>query len=101
VYYLHGVPSGGARGGHAHRNLEQLLIPVAGSLQVLLDDGEKQEVVNLHKPNVGLHLRSMVWRELIGFDEGTICLVLASEHFDESDYIRDYKAFQSAALGAE
>jgi WxcM-like, C-terminal len=98
VYYLFAVPEGAERGGHAHRRLEQLLVAVSGSFDVVLDDGGARRSVPLASPDRGLYLPSMVWRELTGFSAGAVCLVLASEPYDESDYIRDYDEF--AALAA-
>ena len=98
VYYLYGVPEGAERGGHAHRDLEQLLVAVSGRFDVVLDDGEARRSVPLASPDRGLYLPRMVWRELTGFSSGAVCLVLASEPYDEADYIRDYDEF--AALSA-
>jgi dTDP-4-dehydrorhamnose 3,5-epimerase-like enzyme len=93
VYYLYSVPEGARRGGHAHRRLRQVLIAVAGALDVVLDDARERRSVRLDAPNRGLYLPSMVWRELVNFADGTVCLVLASEPYDESDYIRDYDEY--------
>ena len=101
VYYLYDVPAGEARGGHAHRALEQVLIAVAGSFDVLLDDGRRTETVTLNRPFVGLYMSNMIWRELLNFSSGSVCLVLASEPFDEADYIREHDSFLRAVGGGE
>jgi len=93
VYHLHGVPVGGRRGGHAHRRLEQILIAVAGSFVVLLDDGAARRRVRLDDPRVGLHIPPGVWRELDSFTDGAVCVVLASMPYDAADYERDYEEF--------
>jgi hypothetical protein len=97
VYYLYDVPAGEERGGHAHKNLSQLLIALAGSFDVLLDDGKSKVRVTLNRPFQGLILRPMVWRELDNFSSGAVCLVLASQKYDESDYFRDYAEFATVA----
>lgn len=96
VYYLYDVPGGATRGGHAHRELEQLLVATSGSLEVLIDDGNRREGVHLNRSYIGLYLPSMIWRELVDFSSGSVCMVLASAPFDESDYIRDYDDFRAA-----
>jgi len=93
VYYLYDVPSNAYRGGHAHKEVYELLIALSGSFEVLLDDGKTKERVMLNKPNKGLLIPTGIWRELDNFSSGSVCLVLASDEFDESDYIRDYKEF--------
>ena len=93
VYYLYDIPSTSIRGGHAHKNLYQLLIPLSGSFDVILDDGIKKVTHSLNKPNKGLLIVPGIWRELENFSSGSVCLVLASEVYDEADYIRDYKKF--------
>jgi dTDP-4-dehydrorhamnose 3,5-epimerase-like enzyme len=93
VYYLYDVPGGEQRAGHAHRNLQQLVIAVSGSFDVLVDDGETRRVVQLNRGYQGLLMKNTVWREIHNFSSGAVCLVLASMHYDESDYIRDYDAF--------
>lgn len=94
VYYLYDVPSDAFRGGHAHRDQFELLIAVSGSFEVVLDNGTKKETVMLNKPNIGLLIPTMVWRELQNFSSGAVCLVLASDVFDEADYLRDYDHFK-------
>lgn len=100
VYYLYDVPTGAVRGGHAHRALQQLLIPLSGSFDVLLDDGAEKRSVHLNRPSVGLLLTPMIWRELVNFSSGSVCMVLASEHYDESDYFREYEDFLAAVRAA-
>lgn len=94
VYYLYDVPGGSVRGGHAHRELEQLLVAASGSFDVLLDDGINKKIVNLNRPYFGLYVTPGIWRELLNFSSGAICIVLASKKFSESDYIRDYDEFK-------
>ncbi len=93
VYYLYDIPGGEARGGHAHKDLQQLIVAASGSFDVLLDDGVNRKVVNLNRPYYGLYMPRMIWRELLNFSSGGICLVLASDVYKESDYYRDYAAF--------
>lgn len=93
VYYLYSVPRGARHGGHAHRRLEQVLIAVAGEFDVILDDGEGRRSVRLAAPDRGLYVPTMIWRELVDFSSGAVCLVLASEPYDDGDYIRDYDEF--------
>ncbi len=96
VYYLYDVPSGSERGGHAHKNLEQLIVALSGSFDVELDDGYRKETITLSRANKALMLRSFVWRELKNFTSGAVCLVLASEQYDEEDYYRNYEEFKIA-----
>lgn len=93
VYYLYDVPSGAYRGGHAHEELLQFLIPLSGSFDVILKDGKNVKTVTLNKPNKGLLIVPGIWREINNFSSGAVCLVLASTKFDESDYIRDFEEF--------
>ncbi|MBT7391912.1 WxcM-like domain-containing protein [archaeon] len=93
VYYLYDVPGGSERGGHAHKELQQLIIAVSGALDVELDDGNNNKLVRLDRPYLGLHIVGGIWRELINFSSGAISLVLASQKFDEKDYIRNYEEF--------
>jgi hypothetical protein len=97
VYYLYDIPGGETRGGHAHKNLHQLIVAASGSFDVLIDDGVNRKVVHLNRPYFGLHVHNMIWRELINFSSGGICLVLASEAFDEADYYRAYEEFKHHA----
>jgi hypothetical protein len=96
VYYLYDVPGGAERGGHAHKNLHQLLIAMSGSFDVVLDDGRRRKRFHLNRSYYGLHIGPMIWRELDNFSSGSICLVLASAPYDESDYHRDYELFLRA-----
>lgn len=93
LYYLYDVPGGAERGGHAHRRLEQLIVAASGCFDVVLDDGKNRKVVELNRPYYGLHVVPGIWRELINFSSGAICLVLASEKYDVDDYIRDYDVY--------
>jgi hypothetical protein len=93
LYYLYDVPGGAERGGHAHKNLQQLIVAASGCFDVVLNDGRNRKVVELNRPYYGLHVVPGIWRELINFSSGAICLVLASEKYDVQDYIRDYKEF--------
>jgi dTDP-4-dehydrorhamnose 3,5-epimerase-like enzyme len=97
VYWLYDVPEGASRAGHAHRELEQLLIAASGSFVVTLDDGHTRSRVTLDRSNQGLIVPRLVWREIDDFSSGAVCLVLASAHYDESDYFRDYDEFLRAA----
>ncbi len=96
VYYLYDVPSGAARGGHAHKELYQLLIAISGSFDVTLDDGTSKSRVTLNRPFVGLTICPMIWREIDNFSSGAVCLVLASQPYSEEDYYRDYHEFLAA-----
>jgi hypothetical protein len=93
VYYLYDVPGGSDRGSHAHKNLHQFIVAMSGSFDVVLDDGKEKKRFHLNRPSYGLYLCPMMWRELDNFSSGAVCLVLASEHFSEADYIRDYQQF--------
>lgn len=90
VYYLYDVPGGASRGGHAHKALYQLIVAVSGSFSVLLDDGKNKKTFMLNRPYQGLLVVPGIWREIDDFSSGSVCLVLASEKYDEGDYIRDY-----------
>lgn len=98
AYWLYDVPGGASRGGHAHKELQQLIVAVSGSFDVILDDGRAQRTFSLNRSYYGLFVPRMVWRELTNFSSGSVCVVLASEHFDESDYYRDHGEFVAAAL---
>lgn len=93
VFYLYDVPTGEDRGAHAHKKLHQFLICLSGSFDVLLDDGYEKQSVHLNRPWKGLHIPPMIWASEVNFDPGSVCLVLASDLYDESDYIRDYQEF--------
>jgi hypothetical protein len=93
VYYLYDVPGGAERGGHCHKELEQVLIAMSGSFDVLLDDGRERARYHLNRSYYGLYIAPMVWRELDNFSSGSVCLALASAPYDEADYYRDYQTF--------
>lgn len=93
VYYLYDIPSSAIRGGHAHKELQQILIAISGSFNVVLKDGNTVETVLLNKPDKGLLINNNTWRELENFSSGAVCLVLASEAYLEEDYIRDFDEF--------
>jgi len=93
VYYLYDVPGGESRGGHAHKTLEQVIIAASGSFDVTLDDQKNKKTVQLNRPYFGLHVYPGMWRDMSNFSSGAICLVLASEPYNENDYIRCYKDF--------
>ena len=93
VYWVYDVPAGESRGGHAHKRLRQLLIALSGSFHVTLDNGRERKTVLLNHPWQGLLIDTNVWRTLDDFSSGAVCLVLASELFDEDDYVRDYDTF--------
>lgn len=93
VYYLYDVPSDAYRGGHAHKQQQEFLIALSGSFEVILDDGKNKKSVVLNKPNKGLLIPTGIWRELENFSSGSVCLVLSSGRFLESDYIREYANF--------
>lgn len=95
VYYLYDVPGGEDRGGHAHKKLEQFIVAVSGAFDVIIDDGFNKKIVRLDRPYMGLHVIPGIWRELENFSSGAICLVLASEIYDEQDYLRDYNEFKT------
>jgi len=94
VYYLYDVPSDATRGGHAHKELQQCLIALSGSFDVVLDDGDNRTIIHLNKPNIGLIIPHGIWRELENFSSGSVCLALVSEVYDEDDDIRDYELFK-------
>jgi dTDP-4-dehydrorhamnose 3,5-epimerase-like enzyme len=93
VYYLYDVPAGSVRAGHAHKRLHQLVLPIGGSFDVRLFDGAREETVTLNRPHRGLHIGPMLWREIENFSSGSVCVVLASTPYDESDYYRDRDEF--------
>lgn len=90
IYYLFDVPSSAKRGGHAHKEQFELLIPLSGSFDVVLNDGKQQQTITLNKPDIGLLIKSNIWRELENFSSGSVCLVVSSGEFIEEDYIRDF-----------
>lgn len=97
VYYLYDIPAGQVRAAHGHRRLQQLMIAVSGSFEIELDDGFDRRRVRLDRPDRGLYIAPSMWRELDGFSGGAVCVVLASELYDESDYLRSYDDFVAFA----
>lgn len=95
IYYLYDIPGGESRGGHAHKELYQLIVAASGSFDVLLDDGVNKKVIKLNRPDYGLLVVPGIWRELFEFSSGSVCLVLASEKYDEDDYLRKYDYFKT------
>lgn len=96
VYYVYDVPGGESRGGHAHKRLEQLVVAMSGSFDVVLDDGERRRVVSLNRSYYGLYIPTLIWRELVNFSSGSVCTVMASEYYEEADYYRSYEQFAAA-----
>jgi hypothetical protein len=96
VYYLYDVPGGAERGGHAHKELSQLIVAMSGSFDVLLDDGREKRRFHLNRSYYGLYVCPMIWRELDNFSSGSVCMVLASNRYDEADYYRDYDQYSAA-----
>lgn len=94
VYYLYDVPAGAERGGHAHKEQEEFIVPLSGSFDVILNNGESEETYTLNKPNQGLYVAQKTWRELRNFSSGAVCLVVSSGEFIEDDYIRDFDDFK-------
>lgn len=95
VYYLYDVPGGFSRGGHGHKDLQQLIVALSGSFDIIVDDGNVKRTFHLSRPNMGLYMPSGLWRELDNFSSGSICFVLASDEYDEADYFRDYDTFKA------
>ena len=93
VYYIYGMDAGVRRGFHAHKSLEQILICIHGSCKVMLDDGKEKKTIHLDRPYEGLYVSNAMWREMFDFSSDAVLIVLASELYDESDYIRDYEEF--------
>ncbi|QOJ09270.1 FdtA/QdtA family cupin domain-containing protein [Nitrosomonas sp. H1_AOB3] len=93
VYYLYDVPGGAERGGHAHKALHQLIIAMSGSFDIHLDDGYAKKTIHLNRSYNGLYVCPMIWREIDNFSSGAVCMVLASDYYDENDYYRDYALF--------
>lgn len=100
VYYLYDVPGGSTRAGHAHKALQQLIIAMSGSFDVNIDDGYKKKSYQLNRSYFGLYMPPMTWRDIDNFSSGAVCLVLASEHYAESDYIRNHDDFLHAVRAA-
>lgn len=101
VYYLYDVPGGAERGGHAHKELQQLIIAMSGSFDVVIDDGKDRRRHHLNRSYYGLYVPAMIWRELDNFSSGSVCMVLASLPYEEGDYFRDYEVFRNAARGGK
>jgi hypothetical protein len=99
IYYLYDMPGGESRGGHAHKELQQLIVALSGSFDVLLDDGINKRTITLNRPYFGLYVSPMMWRELTNFSSGGVCMVLASMKYSEDDYIREYQNFKSIVEG--
>ena len=97
VYYLYDVPGGESRAAHGHKALHQLMIAMSGSFSVLLDDGNQKKEFHLNRSYYGLYIPPMIWRDLYNFSSGSVCMVLASEKYDESDYYRNYDEFLKAS----
>ena len=93
VYYLYDTPGGAERGGHAHKDLHQLIVAMSGSFDVVLDDGAQKKRFHLNRSYYGLYVCPMIWRELDNFSSGSVCMVLASNLYDEADYYREYSEF--------
>lgn len=96
VYYLYDVPGGATRGGHAHKDLHQLIVAMSGSFDILIDDGTEKQRFHLNRSYQGLYICPMIWRELDNFSSGSVCMVLASNRYDEDDYHRDYQTYLQA-----
>lgn len=97
VYYLYDVPGGSERAGHGHKQLQQLFIAMSGSFDVQIDDGYQKKKYHLNRSYYGLYVCPMIWRDLDNFSSGAVCMVLASDYYDESDYYREYQDFLKAA----
>jgi oxalate decarboxylase/phosphoglucose isomerase-like protein (cupin superfamily) len=93
IFYLYDIPGGESRGAHAHKECHQFLIAASGAFEVLLDDGRTKRIVQLNRPYMGLHIPPTIWASEINFSSGSVCLVLASHIYDETDYIRSYDEF--------
>jgi dTDP-4-dehydrorhamnose 3,5-epimerase-like enzyme len=96
TYYLYDVPGGAERGGHAHKDLHQLIIAISGAFDIVLDDGREKKRYHLNRSYFGLYVCPMIWREMDNFSSGAVCLVLASNFYDEADYYRNYAEFITA-----
>lgn len=95
VYYLYDVPGGAERGGHAHKELQQLIIAMSGSFDIHLDDGIEKKTIHMNRSYFGLYVCPMIWREIDNFSSGAVCMVLASAYYNEDDYYRNYGAFHA------
>jgi oxalate decarboxylase/phosphoglucose isomerase-like protein (cupin superfamily) len=101
IYYLYDIPGGSSRAGHAHYNLHQLFIAMSGSFDITLRDGTSEQRYHLNRSYNGLYVPPMIWRDIDNFSSGSVCLVLASEHYDEADYMRAYPDFVAAVAKAQ
>lgn len=99
VYYLYDVPSTAEREGNAHKQQQKVLIALSGSFEVVLHDGVRETAVTLNRPNQGLYIPAGIWREMRNFSSGSVCLVIASENFDEQDYVRDFERYKLSKNG--
>ncbi|NNE55516.1 MAG: WxcM-like domain-containing protein [Flavobacteriales bacterium] len=99
VYFLYNVPVDSERGGHAHRELEQVVFALSGSFRIKVDDGTSKTEYWLRNPRKGLYINRMVWREMDSFSQGAVCMVIASQYYDEGDYFRNYEDFQKEVTG--
>ena len=100
IYYLYDVPGGAERGGHAHKDLRQLIVAMSGSFDIVLDDGRQKKRIHLNRSYYGLYVCPMIWREMDNFSSGAVCLVLASNLYNEADYYRNYGDFLKALGGS-
>lgn len=96
VYYLYDVPGGAERGGHAHKTMQQVIIAMSGSFDVLLDDGHQRKKFHLNRSYYGLYISSMIWREIVNFSSGSVCMSMASTFYDEADYYRELSVFYAS-----
>ena len=94
VYYIYDIPGGESRGGHAHKKLQQFLIAMSGSFEIILDDGRTKKSFYLNRAYYGLYIPRLIWRDIRNFSSGAVCMCLASDYYDEKDYIRDYNEFK-------
>jgi WxcM-like protein len=101
VYYLYDVPGGAERAGHAHKELHQLVVAMSGSFDIHLDDGFEKRTIHLNRSYTGLYICPMIWRTIDNFSSGSVCLVLASNHYDEADYYREYPQFLNAVRAGQ
>jgi hypothetical protein len=95
IYYLYDIPGGESRAAHGHKKLEQLIVAASGSFDITIDDGVNKKTIQLNRPYYGLHIKPGIWRDISNFSSGAICLVLASQKYDEADYLREYSSFKN------